>query len=357
MKALPAFGKGGQSSDFFYNDGRSFSGSLSCVSGYNKSCLGYIPSRLSPDLCTSKPTINMKIFVTGASGFVGTAVVQELIRSGHEVLGLARSEAAAHQLQQAGAAVHIGDLAQPATLLAAVEEADAVIHIGFIHDFTRFAEMCQLDAQVIETIGDALVGTDKPFLVTSAIGVIAQQGIITENDVASDGPTPRVATEKAADAVAAKGVGVAVIRLPLVVHDAGDQNGFVPALIRIAQAKGTSAYIGEGTNLWPAVHRQDAALLYRLVLENNQKVGARYHAVAENGIPFQLIAQTIALRLDIPAVSITKEETAAHFGWFAHFAQFDRHASGELTQQILSWQPQHPTLMEDLAGTLYFPQS
>jgi len=297
----------------------------------------------------------MKVFVTGASGFVGSAVVKELLNTGHQVLGLARSDESAMQLKQAGAAVHWGDLTQPESLIDAVTMADAVIHLGFVHDFSRFKDMCELDGKLIETIGEALVGTQKPFIITSALGVIAKNGIITEYDQAITSPTPRIATERAAEKVAAKGVRVSVIRLSPVVHDVEDRGGFIPILIRIAREKGLSAYINEGANLWPAVHRQDAALLYRLVLEKTADAGIRYHAVAENGIPFKLIAEAIAKQMDIPAVSIPLEKAALHFGWIAHFAQFSMPASGEITQQVLAWKPKHPALMEDLEGDTYFP--
>lgn len=179
--------------------------------------------------------------------------------------------------------------------------------------------MCALDEKVIETMGEALVGTQKPFIITSALGVIAKNGMITENDPATANATPRVATERAAEKVRAKGVRVSVIRLSPVVHDVEDRSGFVPMLIRIAREKGISAYIDEGANLWPGVHRQDVALLYRLALEKTADAGARYHAVAENGIPFKLIAEAIAKQLDIPVVSIPREEAGQHFGWLAHF--------------------------------------
>lgn len=297
----------------------------------------------------------MKVFVTGASGFVGSAVVKELLNAGHQVLGLARSEEPARKLKQAGVAVYLGDLTQPESLIDAVTMSDAVIHLGFVHDFTRFKDMCELDGKVIETIGEALEGTQKPFIITSALGVIAKNGIITENDQTITSPTPRIATERAAEKIAADGARVSVIRLSPVVHDVEDRRGFIPILIRIAREKGVSAYISEGANLWPAVHRQDATLLYRLALEKTADAGIRYHAVAENGIPFRLIAETIAKQMDIPAVSIPQEKAAQHFGWIAHFVQFNMPASSEITQQVLAWKPKYPTLMEELEGDTYFP--
>jgi nucleoside-diphosphate-sugar epimerase len=289
----------------------------------------------------------MKVFVTGATGFVGTAVVQELLANGHQVLGLARSEESAKKLIAAGAEAHRGDLNDFESLKAGAEVSDAVIHLGFVHDFTRFAEMCELDGKVIKTIGEALLGTEKPFLITSGTALFSKDGLTVETD-RSVNPHPRIATENAADAVAAKGVKVAVIRLSPSVHGKGDIIGFVPTLIRIAKEKGKSAIINDGDNFWPGVHKLDAAKLYRLALENPFESGTRYHAVGEQGIPFKDIATFIAERLDVPVVSLTDDQAAEHFGWFAHFAKLNNLTSSEKTRATLGWNPEHPTLLEDM---------
>lgn len=297
----------------------------------------------------------MKVFVTGATGFVGTGVVQELLANGHQVLGLARSEDSANKLIAAGAEAHQGDLNDFESLKSGAEISDAVIHLGFVHDFTRFAEMCELDGKVIETIGEALLGTEKPFLITSGTALFSKDGLTVETD-RSVNPHPRIATENAADAVAAKGVKVAVIRLSPSVHGKGDIIGFVPTLIRIAKEKGKSAVINGGENFWPAVHKLDAAKLYRLALEKPFESGTRYHAVGEQGIPFKDIATCIAEKLEIPVVSLTDEAAAEHFGWFAHFAKLNNLTSSEETKSALGWEPQHPTLMEDLKSGVYFSE-
>lgn len=295
----------------------------------------------------------MKVFVTGATGFVGTAVVQELLNEGHQVLGLARSEESANKLIAAGAEAHRGDLNDFESLKSGAAASDAVIHLGFIHDFARFEEMCALDGKVIETIGETLMGTDKPFLITSGTALFSRDGLTIETD-RSVNPHPRIATENAADAVAGKGVKVAVVRLPPSVHGKGDVIGFVPTLIRIAKEKGKSAVVSDGHNFWPAVHKSDAAKLYQLALEKPFESGTRYHAVAEQGIPFKDIAAHIAERTQVPVVSVTNDEAAEHFGWFSHFAKLNNLTSSEETKSALGWNPQHPTLMEDLKGDIYF---
>ncbi|MGA9650114.1 SDR family oxidoreductase [Pedobacter sp.] len=295
----------------------------------------------------------MKVFVTGATGFVGTAVIQELLKNGHEVLGLARSEESANKLIAAGAEVHRGDLNNFQSLKSGAEVSDAVIHLGFVHDFTRFEEMCELDGKVIEVIGEALLETDKPFLITSGTALFSKEGLTIESD-RSVNPHPRIATENAADAVAAKGVKVAVIRLSPSVHGKGDIIGFVPTLIRIAKEKGKSAITNDGLNFWPAVHKLDTARLYRLALEKPFESGTRYHAVGEQGILFKDIAELIADRLQVPVVSLTNDEAVENFGWFAHFAKLNNLTSSKETRTTLGWEPQHPTLMEDLRSDIYF---
>ena len=290
----------------------------------------------------------MKVFVTGATGFIGTAVVQELLANGHQVLGLARSEESANKLIAAGAEVLRGDLNDFESLKSGAIASDAVVHLGFVHDFTRFEEMCTLDGKVIETIGEALLGTDKSFLITSGTALFSKDGITTEKDFSANNPHPRIATENAADAVAAKGVKVAVVRLSPAVHGKGDLIGFVPTSINIAKDKGKAAIINGGNNFWPAVHRLDAAKLYRLALEKPFISGTRYHAVAEQGIPFKDIAAFIAEKLQIEVVSLTNDEAAEHFGWFAHFANLNNLTSSEKTRATLGWNPEHPTLLEDM---------
>jgi nucleoside-diphosphate-sugar epimerase len=298
----------------------------------------------------------MKVFVTGATGFIGSAVVQELLAAGHQILGLARSDQAEQKLIEAGAQPHRGDLTDFESLKSAASACDAVIHLGFIHDFSRFEEMCKLDEKVIKAIGEVLAGTDRPFFITSGTALFSKEGITREDDFSAAHPHPRIATENAADAVAATGVKVAVVRLPPSVHGEGDRIGFVPLLINIAREKQLSAIVGDGNNHWPAVHRLDAAKLYRLALETPFASGTRYHAVAEQGILFNTIAREIADRMAVPLISCTAEQAAAHFNWFSHFAQLDNLTSSEKTKLALDWDPQHPGLLDDLRGNVYFPQ-
>jgi len=296
----------------------------------------------------------MRVFVTGATGFVGSAVVQELISAGHQVLGLARSEEGARSLAAAGAAVHRGDLTDLESLRSGAAMSDGVIHTGFIHDFSKFKESCELDRHVIEAMGAALAGSDRPLVITSAIGILAPGRLGLEETPASSSDTknPRVATEETAAAVAANGVHVSIVRLPPSVHGDGD-HGFVPMVINVAREKGVSAYVGEGLNRWSAVHRPDVARLYRLVLEKGA-AGARYHAVAEEGVPFREIATVIGRRLNVPVVAKTHEEAAGHFGWFAHFMGLDVPASSQRTREQLGWEPTGPGLIADIDHERYF---
>lgn len=296
----------------------------------------------------------MNVFVTGATGFIGSAVVQELLRHGHQVLGLARSEEAVKKLKAAGAEAHRGDLTDPESLKAAVQTADGVIHLGFIHDFTRFAEVCAIDKQVVETIGDALMGTEKPFLVTSGTAIAAKEGLLTEEDLPQNNAYPRVATELAVDTLAAKGVKVAVVRLPPSVHGEGDVHGFVPILITIAREKGIAAMIGDGSNVWPAVHRLDAAEAFRLALEKVPQPGTRYHLVDDQGVAFKQLAEQISRGLQIPVKSVSVEEAPGYFTWFTHFAMCNNRTSSERTRTSLGWKPTRPSLMEDLERGFYF---
>jgi nucleoside-diphosphate-sugar epimerase len=296
----------------------------------------------------------MRIFLTGATGFVGSAIVQELLRSGHQVLGLARSDATAKSLVQRGAEVHRGDLEDLESLRAGALIAQAVIHTAFNHDFSKFQASCETDRRVIEVLGAALEGSKRPLIVTSAIGILPRGRLATEETGPASGPSahPRAASEEAAAAVAARGVRVSIVRLPPSVHGDGD-HGFVPIVIRVAREKGASVYADEGRNLWPAVHRLDAAHLYKLVLEKGV-AGARYHAVAEEGVQFRDIAGVIGRRLNVPVVSKNADEAAKHFGWFAHFAAMDIKASSQQTRRQVGWHPEQAELLVDLDRPNYF---
>jgi len=296
----------------------------------------------------------MRIFVTGATGFVGSAIVEELIGAGHRVVGLARSVAAATALLACGAEPLRGDLEDPETLHAGAASADGVIHTAFNHDFSRFQASCEADGRVIETLGAALAGSDRPLVITSAIGILPQGHLLEEATLPASGPAahPRAASEKAANVVAERGTRVSVVRLPPSVHGDGD-HGFVPAAIRFAREAGVSAFIGDGMNQWPAVHRADAARLYWMVVERGT-TGSRYHAVAEQGVPFHDIAEVIARRLDTPLASKSPEEAAPHFRWFAHFAAMDVPASSEWTQKQLGWTPSEVDLLKDVDRPEYF---
>jgi nucleoside-diphosphate-sugar epimerase len=294
----------------------------------------------------------MRVFVTGATGFIGSRLVPELISAGHQVLGLARSDAGATALAATGAEVHRGDIYDLESIRAGAAQADAVIHLAFNHDFSKFAENCETDRRVVATLGAAL-GKGKTLVITSGTGMgAATPGrLIVENDPpVSSKVVPRAASEEEAAQLAEQGVRVAVVRLPQV-HDTVKQ-GLVTYAIEVAREKGVSAYLGEGRNCWPAAHVNDVAHLYRLALE---KTNARstYHAVAEEGVMVRDIAEAIGRGLKVPVVSLTQEEAAAHFGWLSHFVGWDIAASSAQTRAELGWNPTGPTLLTDLGNMVY----
>jgi nucleoside-diphosphate-sugar epimerase len=288
--------------------------------------------------------MSMRIFVTGATGFIGSPVIQELINAGHQVLGLTRSDEGAKALAAAGAQAHRGDLTDLESLRAGAAMADGVIHLAFVHDFSKFKENCEIDQRAIEAIGSVLAGSRRPLLVTTGTaGITAPGQVSTEDmDVPPDSPFPRVSEQAA---LALKGVNASVVRLPQV-HDTVKQ-GLVTYTIAVAREKGVSAYVGEGRNRWSAVHVSDAARLYRLALEKNI-AGAKYHAVAEEGVPMRDIAEVLGRVLKLPVVSLSPEKAAAHFGWLAMFAGLDIPSSSALTQKRLGWHPTGPGLIADL---------
>ncbi|GAA2500256.1 SDR family oxidoreductase [Streptomyces longisporus] len=299
----------------------------------------------------------MRVFVTGATGFIGSAVVRELLDAGHQVTGLARSDASVEALRAAGAEVRRGDLADPAGLAEGAAAADAVAHLAFIHDFSGtfdFAAACAADLRAVEAIGAALEGSDKPFVMSSGTALLQPGRLNTEEDTAppeSFGAV-RARNEDAAVALADRGVRSAAVRFSPTVHGRGDK-GFVSMLIGTAREKGFAAYVGDGANRWPAVHRTDAARLVRLALES-APAGTRLHAVGEEGVPFRDIAAVIGSHLDVPVRSITAEEAPDHFGWLAHVVGLDVPASNTLTRKWLGWEPAGPGLIEDLEEGHYF---
>lgn len=292
----------------------------------------------------------MRVFVTGATGFVGSAVVAELIAAGHQVTGLARSDASAQALAAAGAQAHRGDLEDVDSLRQGAAQADGVIHTGFNHDFSKFQASCEMDRRVIDALGSALAGSARPLVVTSAMGVLPRGVVSTE--LSTPIGHPRAASEQAVDALLARAVQASVLRLPPSVHGAGD-HGFVPILIETARRTGVSAMVDGGLNRWPAVHRLDAARLYRLALEQGE-AGRRYHAAAEEGVAFRDIAGLIGDKLGLPVASLSAGEAAAHFGWFAHFAAMDIPSSSAWTRATLGWLPAQAELLSDLRQANYF---
>ena len=290
----------------------------------------------------------MKVFVTGATGFIGSAVVKELLQAGHQVLGLVRSENAAKALRSLGAEIHFGDLNDIESICNGAALADGVIHTAFNHDdFTVFKESCENDRRIIEALGKVYMGDERPIVVTSALGLLPRGRVVYESDMPVPGPNPRIASEQAADAVAASGVRIAVVRLSPTVHGEGD-HGFISTLINIAREKGISVYQDEPLNYWPAIHRLDAAKLYRLALEKAAPGNTRYHAAAEQGVAFKDIAAAIGRILNVPVIAKNKEEATAHFGSFAHFAAMDVQASSDETQRTLGWLPIGTELIKDI---------
>ncbi|QTL03412.1 SDR family oxidoreductase [Aquabacter sp. L1I39] len=294
----------------------------------------------------------MKVFVTGATGFVGVAVVEELLAQGHEVLGLARSAASAARLRAMGAEPLAGDLEAHAVLRSGAAVADAVIHTGFIHDFARFAQSCAIDRAAILALGEGASG--KPFVVTSGLAALDAAGrraVETDRALPPSERYPR-ASEWAAETLSARGISTSVMRLPPSVHGPGD-HGFVPMLIEMARRSGVSGYGGQGANVWPAVHVRDAARAYRLTVERGP-ASVTCHAVAEEGVPFREIAKAIAEGLGLPCVSLSPGEARRHFGWFEGFAALDQSASSAATRARLGWQPDGPGLLSDIAHAGYF---
>ena len=299
----------------------------------------------------------MRVFVTGASGHVGSALIPELLGAGHEVVGLARSDTSAAALAAAGVAVHRGDLDDLDGLRQAAAAVDGVIHLAFKHESMvtgDYAGAADADLKALNAMADALAGTGKPLVSTSGTLLLAQAAAGrtgTETDAAESGP--RIDSENAVIAFAGRGIRSSVVRLPPTVHSSLDHHGFIPTLIAIARDKGVSGYVGDGSNRWPAGHTLDAAHLYRLALES-APAGSRLHAVGDEGVPFREIAEVIGRSLGVPAVSISAADAGAHFGFLGALVSIDNPTSSRLTQELLGWKPEHPGLIEDLEEDHYF---
>jgi nucleoside-diphosphate-sugar epimerase len=293
----------------------------------------------------------MRIFVTGSTGFIGTAVVRELLDTGHEVIGLARSKTSAQSLEKAGAAVQEGSLEDIDSLRRGADSADAVIHTAFVHDFSNFGAAVETDRRAIETIGETIAGSSRPFVVTSGVPVGKYGQVVTENDDSDPAIFLRL-SEAAALPYAKRDVRVSIVRPSRFVHGQGDTHGFVPQLIGIARNKGVAAYIGDGSNRCHAVHILDVAHLFCLAVEK-ATAGSRYQAVGDEGIPFREIAEAIGKLLHIPTVSITAEEAMNHFGFLGQIVGMDNPASSAITQKTLGWHPTHPSLLQDLEADFY----
>jgi nucleoside-diphosphate-sugar epimerase len=297
----------------------------------------------------------MRVFVTGATGFIGSAVVAELIDAGHDVTGLARSDEGAEALRAAGAEPHRGALDDLDSLRSGAAAADGVIHTAYIHDFSQMENAARTDLAAIETLASALEGSGRPMVVTTGTALIKPGQLATEDDIPGSAGHPRLRAEDAAREFAARGVRTSVVRPGASVHGEGD-HGFVPVLIDIARSKGVSAYIGDGSNRWPAVHRLDAAHLYRLALEQ-APAGSVFHAIGDEGIPTRVIAEIIGRHLELPVVSVTPDDATEHFGWMGMFFGIDAPASSALTRQRLGWHPTHQGLIDDLEAGHYFRAS
>jgi nucleoside-diphosphate-sugar epimerase len=306
----------------------------------------------------------MRVFVTGASGWIGSAVVPELIGAGHQVLGLARSDTSAAALAEAGAEVRRGTLDDLDVLRSAAAESDGVIHLAFKHDVAfsgGFEDAADADRRAIDTFGEALAGSDRPFLIASGTLGLVPGRVATEQDGRpsdpvgahfAGGPAKRLANAHATVALADRGVRSSVVRLPPTVHGDGD-NGFLATIVAIAREKGVCGYIGDGANRWPAVHRSDAAHLFRLALES-APAGSTLHAVADEGVPIRSVAEVIGRHLDLPVASISPDDAAGHFSWLAGFLGIDSPASSAHTRELLDWQPTAPGLIDDLDKGHYF---
>jgi nucleoside-diphosphate-sugar epimerase len=293
----------------------------------------------------------MRVFVTGASGWIGSAVVPELMQAGHHVVGLARSDAPADSLAAAGAEVHRGSLEDLDSLQAGAAKADGVIHLAFIHDFSQYEAAVRADQRAINALGAELEGSDRPLVIASGVAVVTSNAVATEDDPPAP-DFPRTPAAMATLALAERGVRPSVVRLPPSVHGRGD-DGFVPTLINIARLRGRSGYIGDGANRWPAVHRNDAARLFRLALEQ-APAGSVLHAVTDEGVPTRSIAEVIGRHLELPVVSVPPEQAAQHFSWLGRFFAIDAPTSSQLTKERLGWKPTEPGLIEDLGEGHYF---
>ncbi|MEU4232665.1 SDR family oxidoreductase [Nonomuraea sp. NPDC026600] len=305
----------------------------------------------------------MRVFVTGASGWIGSAVVPELIGAGHQVTGLARSDASAAALTAAGAQVHRGTLDDLDSLRSAAAASDGVIHLAFKHDIAfsgDFQGAVDADRRAVEALGEALAGSDRPFVLASGLVGLAPGRVATEQDghgagQPSGGARTRLTTAQLTLALASRGVRSSVVRLPPTVHGEGD-NGFMATLVGIARDKGVSGYLGDGSNRWPAAHRLDAAHVFRLALEE-APAGSVLHVVADQGVPIRTVAEVIGRQLGIPVAAISPENAGEHFGWLAGFLGADSPASSTLTRELLGWQPTHPGLIDDLDKGHYFHRS